>query len=199
MKKHLLILGTMLMGTNVFADGFKLGYVDVSKIFTTTKQAIALQNAMKAKFEPQQKLLKSMNDNLVKEQVQINTIETKAGSPDKLSAADKDKLIKYQKDQSNFQQKYGLYQQTMQKYQDYASAILLGKVNTILKNISDAGNYDLVLTSNQLVYAKPKYDLTDQVIEKLKLVDSDTLVKQLQNADNEQNSGMLKQLAAPQK
>ncbi|MFO0319367.1 MAG: OmpH family outer membrane protein, partial [Neisseriaceae bacterium] len=156
MKKFLLLSGLFLV-TQVFADNFKMGYVDVGKIFTTTKQAIALQNALKTKFNPQQNQLKTMNDNLVKEQSQINAIEAKAGSPDKLSVDNKAKLTKllsqYQKDQLAFQQKYSIFQQNMQKYQDYASAILLGKVNTILKSISDAGNYDLVLTSNQLVYA----------------------------------------------
>ena len=203
MKKTFLLLTALLGASTVFADNFKLGYVDVSKIFTTTKQATALQDAMKAKFAPQQQTLKTMNDNLVKEQNQVNAIETNAGSPDKLSKADKDKLTKllsqFQKDQSAFQQKYSMFQQTMQKYQDYASAILLGKVNTILKNISDAGNYDLVLTSQQLVYAKPKYDLTDQVIEQLKKVDSNSLVKQLSNAEKEQSATSLQQLATPQK
>ncbi|MBY0380100.1 MAG: OmpH family outer membrane protein, partial [Burkholderiales bacterium] len=135
-------------------------------------------------------------------QYQINSIEKSVGSPDKLSKSDKDKLTKllaqYQKNQAVFQQKYGIFQQTMQKYQDYASAILLGKVNTILKNISDAGNYDLVLTSQQLVYAKPKYDLTDQVIEQLKKIDSDSLVKQLSNADKEQSATSLQKLARPE-
>ena len=76
----------------------------------------------------------------------------------------------------------------------------MGKANTILKQISDDGNYDLVLTSNQLIYAKPKYDLTDAVIEQLKKVNSDALVKQLQNADKEgQDMTKLKALAAPAK
>jgi outer membrane protein len=189
MKKKLLIIAALSLASSVFAADFKLGYVDVAKIFTTTKQAQALQSALMAKFDGEQKSLKALNDNLVSQNKQINDVENKAGSPDKLSAADKAKLTKmlkqYQQDQMTFQQKYGVYQQNMRKYQDYASAILLGQVNNILKVISDAGGYDLVLTSNQLVYAKPKYDLTDQVIEKLKKVDSDTMVKQLSNADKE--------------
>jgi len=189
MKKRLLIIAALSFASSVFAADFKLGYVDVAKIFTTTKQAQALQTALQTRFEGEQKALKTMNDNLVAANKQIGDIENKAGSPDKMAAADKAKLTKllkqYQQDQMAFQQKYGTYQQSMRKYQDYASAILLGQVNTILKGISDAGNYDLVLTSNQLVYAKPKYDLTDQVIEKLKQVDSNTLVKQLNNADKD--------------
>ena len=201
MKK--LLLSLLFINSYVFASDFKLGYVDVSKIFTTTKQATALQDAMKAKFDPEQKKLKVMNDKLANEQKEISDIETKAGSPDKLSASQKEKLTKlftqYQKDQMEFQQKYSAFQEKMQRYQDYASAILLGKVNTILKGISDEGNYDLVLTSSQLVYAKPKYDLTNQVIEKLKTVNTSDLVKQLHNADKEQTPADLQKLISPTK
>ncbi len=201
MKKKLLILSAILSSSIVYADSFKLGYVDVSKIFTTAKPAIALQNSLKSEFEPQQSALKKMNDKLVTEQTAIKAFETSVGSPDKLTTTDKAKLTKlgtqYQKDQMEFQQKYSMYQQSMQKSQDLASALLLSKVNMILKNISDAGGYDLVLTSNQLVYAKPKYDLTDQVIAQLKSVNPDDLVKQLKTAEQQSANGM--QVTTPQK
>lgn len=202
-KKVLVVTGWLLAGSLAYADDFKLGYVDVAKIFTTAKPAIALQQALKDKFSPQQKSLQAMNDNLLTEQQQIDGIEKKAPSMDKLSPADRTKLqtlgVQYQKDQAQFQQQYQVYQQKFQRNQEYASALVLGRANTILKDISDKGGYDLVLTSNQLVYAKPKYDLTDQVIAQLNKVDGSSLVKQLGNADNPQLSpAALNQLAAPQ-
>ncbi len=203
MKNKLLLLSAMLGASVVYADSFKLGYVDVSKIFTTAKPAIALQNSLKAEFEPQQSALKTLNDKLVTQQTTIKDFEASVGSPEKLTSADKAKLTKlgteYQKNQMDFQQKYSIYQQTMQKTQDLASALLLSKVNMILKNISDAGGYDLVLTSNQLVYAKPKYDLTDQVIAQLKSVNADDLVKQLKTAEKEQATNGLQRATTPQK
>jgi outer membrane protein len=184
------------------ASDFKLGYVDVSKIFTTAKPAVAVQQALKNKFAPQQQSLQKMNNSLVNEQNQMQMIMKKAPSMDKLATADRSGLEKlqaqYQKDQMEFQQKYMSFQQNLQHSQDYASALVLGKVNTILKDISDKGNYDLVLTSNQLVYAKPKYDLTDQVIAQLNNVNSADLVKQLDNAEKQASSANnLRNLAVP--
>jgi outer membrane protein len=185
-KKTLLAILLGFSGL-VYANDFKLGYVDVSKIFTTSKPAIAMQNALKSKFDPQQKELQGLNAALLKEQSQMEAIAKKAPSMDKLSVADRNTLerlqFQAQKDQVNFQQKYTTFQQSVQRNQDYASALVLDKVNAILKGISDKGNYDLVLTSNQLVYAKPKYDLTDQLLEQLNLVNSAALVKELDNAD----------------
>jgi outer membrane protein len=205
LKKLLVgVAASALITMSANADSFKLGYIDVAKIFTTSKVSIAMQAALKTKFEPQQLELKKLNDNLVKEQGQIQDIEKTAPSMDKLTASNRANLEKlgkqYQKDQMMFQQKYSMFQQTVQKTQDYASALLLGKINTILKKISDAGNYDLVLTSNQMVYAKAKYDLTDQVIEDLKSVNGDQLVKQMVNAEaaaNQPSSDGLKNFAAP--
>lgn len=188
MKKRL--LAVILANSFVFADDFKLGFVDVSKIFTKSVPSIALQNALKNKFVPLQQELRKMHDDLLAEQTQMQELMKKAPSMDKLNSKDKKKLEevenRYRQDQMNFQQKYSSYTQSVQKTQDFASNLLLSKVNLILKQISDNGKYDLVLTSNQLVYAKPKYDLTDQVIEQLKKVNGEDLVKQLNEAEKKQ-------------
>ncbi len=193
MRTKILLTGLMVASSFAYASDFKLGYVDVAKIFTTYKPAMAMQDNLKAKFAPQQQELEKMNANIIQEQSAMQTIMKKAPSMDKLSSADRTNLqkmeIQYQKDQGIFQQKYMAFQQNAQRTQDYASSLVLGKVNSILKDISDKGDYDLVVTSNQLVYAKPKYDLTDQVIEQLNKVNSADLIKQLTDAEKQAAAG----------
>ncbi|MCX8514260.1 MAG: hypothetical protein RL017_117 [Pseudomonadota bacterium] len=208
MQKKLLISLLCCASLTYAADNFKLGFVDVNKIFTTSKPAVALQEALKVKYTPQQNQLQAMNTNLVNEQTQLQAIMKKAPSPDKLSAADKTKFeqleANFQKDQLAFQQKYTSFQQAVQKSQDFASAAVLNKANNILRTISENGGYDLVLTSNQLVYAKPKYDLTDQVIDQLNQVNTTELLKQLdaaekQNATNPSIQGLAPSATKPLK
>jgi outer membrane protein len=193
MQTKFLLSGLMLVSSLAMASDFKLGYVDVAKVFTTSKPAVAMQATLKAKFAPEQQELQKLNDEIVKQQAAIQAIMKKAPSMDKLSSADKASLetmgAKYQKDQASFQQKYMMFQQSSKQIQDYASALVLGKANTILKDISDKGNYDLVLTSNQLAFAKPKYDVTDQVIEQLNKVDTALLIKQLNDAEKQAAAG----------
>lgn len=188
MKKFLLSCA-LLGATFAFADDFKLGYVDVNKVFTTSKPAIAVQQALKAKFAPEQKSLQTLNETLVSEQSQMQAIMKKAPDMEKLVPADRARLealnSTFQKNQGQFQQRYMIYQQSLQRAQDFASAKVLTQANSILKTISDKGGYDLVVTSNQLVYAKPKYDLTDQVIVKLNNMDTTMLIKQLNNVENQ--------------
>ncbi len=202
MQRKLLLISLLASSTLAYASDFKLGYVDVSKIFSTSKPALAMQEALKVRFDPQQKSLKTMNDKLVSEQTQMQAIVKKAPSMDKLTASDRANLEKleagYQKEQMAFQQKYTVFQQSAQKAQDFASAAVLGRANTILKDISDKDGFDLVLTSNQLVYAKPKYDLTDQVIEELNKLNSAELIKQLDNLEKQPlNSQATAGLTAP--
>lgn len=187
--KKIFLSCALLSATFAFANDFKLGYVDVNKVFSTSKPAIAVQQALKAKFAPEQKNLQTLNDNLVSEQSQMQAIMKKAPDMEKLAPADRAKLealnSTFQKNQGQFQQKYMTYQQSLQRAQDFASAKVLTQANNILKTISDKGGYDLVVTSNQLVYAKPKYDLTDQVIVQLNNMDTTTLIKQLNDVENQ--------------
>jgi Skp family chaperone for outer membrane proteins len=58
-------------------------------------------------------------------------------------------------------------QKSMQKAQENEVASFMNKANNLLKGVADKENIDLVLTSNQLAFAKVKYDLTDKLIEEI--------------------------------
>ncbi|MCE3268804.1 MAG: hypothetical protein K0R49_1056 [Burkholderiales bacterium] len=183
MKLKFLLSGLVFAGSLTYAGDFKAGYVDVGKVFTTSKPAVALQANLKNRLAPQESELKKLNDVIVKEQAPLQEIMKKNSSIDKLSANDKASLEKFQKDRAAFQQKYTAFQQFSSELQQAASAALLGKANTILKDMSEKGNYDLVLISgtpnSNLAYIKPKYDMTDSFIEQINKIDPKDLIKQL--------------------
>lgn len=183
--KLAILLGLGLASSVAFADDFKLGYINVDRVFAEATPAKAIQQALKDKYAPQQTELQTMNTNIVNEQNQMQAIASKANSFDKLPKAEQTKLktleTQYQKDQGTFQQKYVAFQQGLQKSQELALSLLMTKTNAILKDLSDKKGYDLVLTSNQLVFAKAKYDLTDQVMDKLNAIDTTDIIKQINN------------------
>lgn len=182
-KRFLILISSIFfLSQTIYAESFKVAYVDVNKVFTTSKPALALQDVLKSKFSGDQEKLKNMNTNLVSQEKQMQEIMKKSNK----SGSDKDRLNKFNIDQNNFQVEYYKFQQRFQKYQDYATALLLNKANQILKDISDKGNYDLVLTSNQFVYAKSRYDVTDTLLAKLNEIKSDDLVKKLNQVDEKQ-------------
>ena len=184
-KTKLVLLSLGLLSSLAFAEDFKLGYINVDRVFAEAKPAKTIQQALKDKFSPIQTQLQTMNNNIVNEQKQMQTIASKAASFDKLNKADQAQLktleTKYQKDQAQFQQQYMTFQQNIQKTQELALSLLMTKTNAILKDMSDKKGYDLVLTSNQLVFAKAKYDVTDQVMTQLNTIDTTDIIKQINN------------------
>lgn len=199
--KLALLMGLGIASSMTFASDFKLGYLNVDRVFAEAKPAKAIQQALKDKYAPQQAQLQTLNNTIVGEQKDMQTIANKAPSFDKLSKADQGKLknleVQYQKDQGKFQQQYMAFQQQVQKSQELALSLLMTKTNGILKNISDKQGYDLVLTSNQLVYAQAKYDITDQVMDQLNTIDTTDIIKQINNPTPVATTAPVAPAAAP--
>lgn len=182
-KAKLALLGMSLASSMVFADDFKLGYINIDRVFAEAKPSKDIQDALKDKYTPEQEKLQKMNNDIASEQSQIQTIIAKAPSFDQLTKVEQSQLTtletKYQKDQAVFQQQYAAFQQNLQKSQEVALSMLMSRTNAILKDLSDKDGYDLVLTSNQLIYGKSKYDITDQVMSQLNKMDANDIIKQI--------------------
>jgi outer membrane protein len=76
-KMKFALLGLACMSSVAFADDFKLGYINVDRVFTEAKPAKAIQQALKDKYGPQQKQLETMNNNIIAEQQQMQQIALK--------------------------------------------------------------------------------------------------------------------------
>ena len=203
MKKTLL-MALMLGATLANAADLKFGYVNVDRIFAEAKPAIAVQDTMKKQFSDRQTNLQKSSVQLQTEQQQMQAIAAKAKNKDlnTLNKTDKKALDdlqqQFSKDQMKFQQQYTQFQQDVQKAQEISSSILLAKTNSLLKDLSEKEGYDLVVTSQQLVYAKAKFDITDQLMQQLNKLDSADIIKQIEAAEKPNaNIGQLK--AAPAK
>ena len=150
---------------------------------------------MKKQFTGRQTELQTSNIQLQTEQQQMQAIAVKAKNNDlsTLNKADKKTLEDLQKqfakDQIKFQQLYSQFQQDVQKSQEISSSILLAKTNMLLKDLSEKEGFDLVVTSQQLVYAKAKYDITDQLMQQLNKLDSTDILKQISNAEKANPNG----------
>lgn len=182
-KTKLAICALGAASSMAIASDFQVGYVNIDRIFSDAKPAKEIQKALKDKFATQQQQLQSLNDKLRTEQNQIQALATKAPSVEQLSTADQTQLqslqSQYQKDQSSFQQQYIVFERNLQKTQELALSMLMSRTNEILKTLSDKDGYDLVVTSNQVIYAKSKYDITDQVMTQLNAIKADDIIKQI--------------------
>lgn len=184
MKTKLLAALCGLSMSVAFADSFNIGYINVDRVMAEATPAKTITTAIQAKFKPQQDQLTQLNQKIVGEESSMVALQNKAASFDKLSKNDqksyKSLSETYNKDKGTFVQQYGAYQQQVSATEQYALAAFLKQAYQVLKTLGTQKDLDLVLTSNQLVYAKAKYDLTDQLLSQIDKMDVSDIVTQVQ-------------------
>jgi outer membrane protein len=164
-KKIMILLG--LVGTmQVYADAMKFGVINADRVFTESKPAKTLQTALMNKFKPLQMEVQNFGQTLLSEQKQLENAMKTARTPSEQANVQKLQQ-KYQNDRMILQKRMYNVQKAMQKAQETFVASFMNKANTILKSVAERENLDLVLTSNQVAFAKVKYDVTDKLIEEI--------------------------------
>lgn len=164
--KKILCIVSCIVVTSAYADNFKFAFINADRVFTESKPAKTLQAALMNKFKPAQTEIQNFGQSVMNEQKQLENAAKSA----KTSAeqANVQKLQqKYQEDRMILQKRMYNIQKSMQKAQETEVASFMNKANNLLKGVADKENIDLVLTSNQLAFAKVKYDLTDKLIEEI--------------------------------
>ncbi len=181
--KKLMIALCGLTAASAFASDFNIGYINVDRVMAEATPAKTISSAIKAKFEPQQTKLAQLSQQLSGEESQLITIQNKAASFDKLSKADQSKYNslseKFNKDKANFMQQYGSYQQQVNATEQYAIQTFLKQAYGDLQTLGSKNNVDAIYTSNQLIYAKAKYDMTDAFIKQIDQMNVDPIIKQI--------------------
>jgi outer membrane protein len=184
MKKIMIAL-CGLTAASAFASDFNIGYINVDRVMAEATPAKTISSAIKAKYEPQQTKLTQLSQQLSGEESQLVAIQNKASSYEQLSKADKTKYNslseKFNKDKANFMQQYGSYQQQVNATEQYAIQAFLKQAYNDLKTLGSKNDLDAIYTSNQLIYAKAKYDMTDQFIKQIDQMDVSPIIKQIKD------------------
>lgn len=165
-----LSLVTLLLAvtaSTLAAKDLKLGYINSERIFGKFKGTVDAQK----KFDDIQQKWKDDAENMQKELLQLKEeLENQS-----LLLSEEKKKEKAQK----IEEKYAAYQEFVNSiwgvngraYRKNAELTkpIMSKINVILKKIGEDEGYTLIFDAAQgvIVYAEPKYDLTDRVIEEL--------------------------------
>jgi outer membrane protein len=164
--KKILCIVSCIAVTSAYADNFKFAFINADRVFTESKPAKILQAALMNKFKPAQTEIQNFGQAVMNEQKQLETAAKSAKTASEQANVQKLQQ-KYQEDRMILQKRMYNIQKSMQKAQETEVASFMNKANNLLKGVADKENIDLVLTSNQLAFAKVKYDLTDKLIEEI--------------------------------
>lgn len=162
LKKMLLLLFAVSVSGTLFAA--KIATVNMRKVIMSSEEARLAARDLQKEMEEGNKKLEKMTKELKSLQEEYQS---------KSSALSSSERSKRQGEITTKQQELQQYSQEFSTYlqqQDYLiNQRIFGKVGRIVKDISEAKGYDLVLQENEVfvLYADESYDITDQVVEKV--------------------------------
>ena len=157
-----IILGAAiaLAGLTASAQEFKVGIVNLDRIFREANSAKSAQTKLEQEFSKREKeltdsaaQLKTMSDKFERE---APTLAEAARNTRQRQLVDQDR---------EFQRKRREFQEDLNTRKNEELQQVIERANKVVKTLAEAEKYDLILQES--VYVNPKHDITDKVIKSL--------------------------------
>ncbi len=157
-----LFLGSViaLAGFAVSAQEFKVGIVNLDRIFREANSAKAAQTKLEAEFSKREK---ELNDVATQLKTLSDKFEREAPT---LSESQRNTRQKQLVDQDrDFQRKRREFQEDLNARKNEELQQVIERANRVVKALAESEKYDLIL--QEAVYVNPKHDITDKVLKSL--------------------------------
>ena len=162
-------LGGVLMaliftvGTAVaFADGAKIGVVDLQKIMQTSTQMKTIQEKLEKEFKPRRDKLVAMEDGLKKDMEKF-----KRDSAIMSQNQRKDLEKKIVSTQQQFEREGQQYQQELSTAHNEAMEDFYNKIRGAIAKVAQSEKYDLVFQKDAAPFSVDKLDVTAKVMQEI--------------------------------
>ena len=157
-----LLLGSLIAvaGFSVSAQEFKVGIVNLDRIFREANSAKAAQTKLEAEFGKRDK---ELNDVATQLKTLSDKFEREAPT---LSETQRNTRQKQLVDQDrDFQRKRREFQEDLNARKNEELQQVIERANRVVKTLAEAEKYDLII--QEAVYVNPKHDITDKVLRAL--------------------------------
>ncbi len=157
-----LLLGSViaLAGFSASAQEFKVGIVNLDRIFREANSAKAAQTKLETEFVKREK---DLNDVATQIKTLSDKFEREAPT---LSETQRNTRQKQIVDQDrDFQRKRREFHEDLNARKNEELQQVIERANKVIKALAEAEKYDLIL--QEAVYVNPKHDITDKVLKSL--------------------------------
>ncbi len=157
-----LLLGSViaLAGFSASAQEFKIGIVNLDRIFREANSAKTAQTKLETEFGKREK---DLNDVATQIKTLSDKFEREAPT---LSETQRNTRQKQIVDQDrDFQRKRREFQEDLNARKNEEFQQVIERANKVIKALAEAEKYDLIL--QEAVYINPKHDITDKVLKSL--------------------------------
>lgn len=158
----LVALVLTVCGANAFADGAKIGVVDLQKIMQTSSQMKAIQQKLENDFKPRRDKLVAMEEGLKKDMEKFKRDSAVMNQTQK-----KELEKKIVNTQRTFEREGQQYQQELSTAHNEAMEELYGKIRKAINKVAETEKYDLILQKDAAPFSVTKLDITDSVIKQI--------------------------------
>ena len=157
-----IFLGMMIVaaGISAIAQEFRVGVVNLDRIFREANSAKAAQTKLEQEFSKREKELTDLAAQL---KTQSDKFEREAPT-----LAESQRTVRQRQlvDQDRtFQTKRREFQEDLSARKNEELQQVIERANKVVKTLAEAEKYDLILQES--VYVNPKHDITDKVIKAL--------------------------------
>ena len=143
---------------NLYAEDFRVGFVNTDRIFREANTAKVAQTKLEQEFSKREKELveigNSLKSNSEKLERDSPTLSDTQRSARQRQLADQDR---------EFQRKKREFQEDLNARKNEELQQVLEKANKVVKQVAESEKYDLIL--QEAVYINPKHDITDKVLK----------------------------------
>ncbi len=161
MKKFILLVSVLLFSGSANAADLKIGVVNMNRL-NEAPQVEAINKLLQDRFSQPRDELRKIHDELQDEEKEIKRNELLM-TESKLKKS-KEGLIAKIKD---FREREAKLASEIQAVQNQELAVFRDVVRNVLTEMAKTEKYDLIV-SDGIMYANPKLDITDKILERLK-------------------------------
>ena len=159
-SKLFLVAVVALAGFSASAQEFKVGVVNLDRIFREANSAKTAQTKLEQEFSKREK---ELNDTATQLKTLSEKFEREAPT---LAESQRNTRQKQLVDQDReFQRKRREFQEDLNTRKNEELQQVIERANKVVKSLAEAEKYDLILQES--VYVNPKHDITDKVIKAL--------------------------------
>jgi len=159
----LIALILTMSSVSAFADGTKIGVVDLQKIMQTSTQMKSIQEKLEKSFKPRRDKLVAMEDGLKKDMEKFKRDTTV------LSQAQRKDLEKQiVATQQQFEREGQQYQQELSTAHNESMEEFYNKIRAAIAKVAENDKYDVVLQKDAAPFSIEKLDVTAKVMQEIK-------------------------------
>ena len=160
-SRHIFLTTVLaLAGFSVRAQEFKIGIVNLDRIFREANSAKSAQTKLEQEFGKREK---DLNDVATQFKTLSDKYEREAPTLSETQRATRQKQLVDQ--DRDFQRKRREFQEDLNARKNEELQQVIERANRVVKTLAEAEKYDLIV--QEAVYVNPKHDITDKVLRSL--------------------------------